>query len=168
MKNRFLLHDLDPQETVTLLDNVPEGLLIFGAKPEINSCTGCFGCWVKTPGKCVISDRGVVIPQLFASSSETIVISRLVYGGFSPAIKAVWDRSIGFLMPYFRILNDEMHHVQRYPHAFKLTVHFYGENITEAEQALAHQLIAANAVNYGAESGQVFFHHSIPRIKEVI
>jgi len=25
---------------------------------QIAACVGCFGCWVKTPGNCVIDDYG--------------------------------------------------------------------------------------------------------------
>lgn len=28
-------------------------------KEKINPCMGCFGCWTKTPGKCVIRDSAV-------------------------------------------------------------------------------------------------------------
>ncbi|TFG71263.1 MAG: flavodoxin family protein, partial [Anaerolineales bacterium] len=28
---------------------------------DIKYCTGCFGCWVKTPGECVVQDDSAVV-----------------------------------------------------------------------------------------------------------
>lgn len=168
MKKRFLLHDLEEQDIATIIGTPADNLLILSAKPEVKHCVGCFGCWVKTPGKCVISDRSTVSPTWLAASHEMIILSRLVYGGFSPSVKAVLDRSIGYLLPYFRMLNNEMHHVMRYQNPFKLVVHFYGRQMTSSERELAPQLITANAINLGAGSSQVFFHESIQEMEGVI
>ena len=48
------------------------------------------------------------------------------YGGYSQSIKAVLDRSIGYLLPYFRLVGGAMHHQMRCDNPFALDVHFYG------------------------------------------
>jgi hypothetical protein len=47
----------------------------------------------------------------------------------------------------------------RYSNNFKLTVHFYGADITENERNTAEKLVKANAINYLAAS-QIYFHKS--------
>ncbi len=32
-------------------------------KEKIGACLGCFGCWLKTPGECVIHDAGSDLPE---------------------------------------------------------------------------------------------------------
>ncbi len=165
MKYRFLIHDLDEDQAQEVLGRLPEDVIVFAAKPRIKHCVGCFGCWVKTPGKCVIHDRCEDTPAMLAASREMIFISRNVYGGFSPEVKAVLDRSIGYNMPFFRILEGEMHHTMRYKDTFQVTAHFYGD-ISPKEQAIARELVQANGVNYGAESCSVYFYGSLAGLKE--
>lgn len=168
MNNRFLIHDLDEQDAAKYLDHLPKDTSVFPAKPKVKHCIGCFGCWLKTPGICIFSDRVQVTPAYLAKSNEMTIISRNLYGGFSPETKAVLDRSIGYLMPYFRIINKEMHHVMRYDNPFKLTVHFYGPNIDAKQQTIAQQLILANAINLGAGSHEIYYHETLASIKEVL
>ncbi len=164
MKNTLILHDLNAEEWEEVASVLPENGVEFSAYPEVKHCIGCFGCWVKTPGRCVIKDRASKFPGLVSQSRELVIISRNVYGGFSPAVKKVLDRSIGYLMPYFRIVNGEMHHTMRYDNPFSLTVYFYGDS-TEKEKELARQLIRGNAVNLGAVNEKVNFVKSLQELK---
>ena len=43
---------------------------LFSARPEVHSCVGCFGCWIRTPGACVISDRCEMIPREISECDE--------------------------------------------------------------------------------------------------
>lgn len=50
---------------------------------EIAPCLGCFGCWVKTPGVCVIDDAGRDIARTYMCSDMVIFISPITFGGYS-------------------------------------------------------------------------------------
>lgn len=165
MNKTFLLHDLDKEDAKVVFENISNNTLVFSATPTVKHCIGCFNCWTKTPGKCVISDRCNITPALLASSSNFIIVSKLIYGGFSSSIKAVLDRSIGYLMPHFRIIENEMHHVMRYENPFNLIVHFYNDNISDIECNIARELVKANSLNLGAASYDIKFYNSINEIK---
>lgn len=168
MSKRLLIHDMQETQIDELKKYLSEDVTVFAASPAVKHCIGCFNCWVKTPGKCIIADRCDRIPMLLAESSEMIIVSRLRYGGYSPDIKAVLDRSIGYIMPYFRIIDNEMHHTMRYQNPFLFTVYFYGESISEREKQIAKQLVEANRINLGAGSCRVIFESTINQVKEVI
>lgn len=168
MRKRLLLHDLKASDFESLIGNPAEDLLVFAASPAVSPCVGCFRCWTETPGACILKGRCAQIPAMLAASDELIIISRNVYGGYSPDMKAVLDRSIGYIMPYFRIVDGEMHHTMRYENPFRLTVHLYADHIPEADRILAGQLIAANAVNLGAGSHGVRFHESIEALRRAV
>jgi hypothetical protein len=157
---RLIVHDLQEDAAAAWLPAEAAGLTLFAAAPSVHYCIGCFGCWIKTPGRCVIPDRGAEIATLFAAQDEIVVFSRLVFGGLSPDAKAVLDRSIGNLLPYFREANREMHHALRHERIFALRYVFYGSDITEAEKATAKKLAVANALNYGSELREVSFYQS--------
>lgn len=111
MDKKLILHDLAAEDGKELLPQNSGVYTLFPAVPAVHHCVGCFGCWFKTPGRCVINDRASDFAKLMSQHDEVIVISRLTFGGFSPDVKAVFDRSIGFILPFFRIVNGEMHHV---------------------------------------------------------
>lgn len=167
-KKKMLIHDLEEGQFASILPQLPDGLQVLQASPAVHYCVGCFGCWIQTPAECVIRDRCRATPEMLAASKEMILISRNLYGGFSPDMKAVLDRSIGYVMPYFRIVGGEMHHTMRYDNPFALTVHFYGAEVSKAQQDIARKLVAANAVNLGAGSHSVAFHKRFEEIKEVL
>lgn len=155
MGRRLIIYDLDEVNEKKLI-NICKDDMIFSANPMVKHCIGCFGCWVKTPGQCVIKDRCDVITSYIPKCDEIVIISPILYGGYSERIKAVLERANGYILPYFRIVNDQMHHKMRYNNPFKLNVYFYGE-CYENEKHIAKRLVKANAVNLGAGDFSVNF-----------
>ena len=154
---RLLIHYLDNYE----FKDLPNDIKIIEKKDDIKHCIGCFGCWIKTPAECVINDSYKNIGELFSKSDEIIVISKCVYGGYSPYVKNVFDRAISYIHPDFKMRNNEMHHKRRYDNVIKLSAWFYGEDITEEEKDVASNLLKANALNYDGIVKQVNFINDI-------
>ena len=80
----------------------------------INQCTGCFSCWLKTPGKCIFKDSMEEIYFEIVKSDIMILVSPVKTGFVSSRIKTFLDRLIPLLLPYFEIINNEFHHAGRY------------------------------------------------------
>jgi multimeric flavodoxin WrbA len=159
----ILIHDLkDFNETI--LVNQKETVII-SDNGKIHPCICCFGCWIKTPGQCVIKDGYDNMGELMSKSSRLIIISQCLYGGYSPFVKNVIDKSISYLLPYFKIKNGETHHKRRYDNNIDLIVYFYGK-ITESEKETARKLIKANGINMYMKT-EVHFYTSYKEIKEV-
>lgn len=128
---------------------------------RIRPCIGCFCCWLKTPGRCVIRDGFEHMGALLSEADELLIISRCSFGGFSPFVKNVMDRSIGYLLPYFRIIRGEMHHRIRPKRApLPLRILFYGEDITEEEKAEAESYVKSVCLNLEAELRELRFYES--------
>lgn len=123
---------------------------------KLCACTGCFGCWLKTPGKCVIKDGFDGLGGIWGKCDEAIIISRCVYGGFSPFVKNIFDRSISYVHPDFRCRNGEMHHRRRYENVIECSVHFYGDT-TERERETARKVVSAVMDNFDGRVKAVDF-----------
>jgi multimeric flavodoxin WrbA len=156
---RLIIHDLTPAQEQALLPR-DEDTRIISDGGGIRPCIGCFGCWVKTPAQCVIRDKYGDMGAQLGHTSELILISRCTYGGFSPFVKNVLDRSISYIHPYFKVRNGEMHHKPRYSDSLAMRVYFYGEEISEQERALARRLVNANAVNLYGTVKEIAFAES--------
>lgn len=90
----------------------------------IHHCTGCFGCWVKTPGKCVIHDGYEGTGTEMGKCTELILVSQCCYGSVSPFVKTVQDRAISYIHPDFVLrkgrctTNADTKMSLHYPHIF--------------------------------------------------
>ncbi|WP_394920715.1 flavodoxin family protein [uncultured Robinsoniella sp.] len=163
---KLIIHDLPKEEFHKLMPDPDKDTLVIGEDPGIHPCIGCFGCWLKTPGTCMIrSDAYGDMGYLISQSEKITIISKCCYGGFSSFVKNVLDRSLPYLHPDFVIKNGEMHHKQRYKKEFELTVHFYGEAITEEEKEIAKELVKANSINFYCKVRKVSFFRSPDQIK---
>jgi multimeric flavodoxin WrbA len=100
-------------------------------------------------------------------SEELIIISQICYGGYSPFVKNVLDRSIGYILPFFTIRNNEMHHTSRYKKRFKLSVIAYGNNVAQKEKDTLSNIIIANSINFNAIEPSISFTDSINDISKV-
>lgn len=165
---KLIVHDLANDDYVAFLSGFSEDTdEIIGETGSIRHCVGCFGCWVRTPGTCVLKDSYQHMGDRFAACEELVLITRNVYGGYSPFVSNVLNRSLPYVLPYFVFKEGETHHQQRYKQRFKFTVHFYGEGITEAERHTAQALTRANAINLDVSQYSVSFHNTLDELVEV-
>lgn len=133
---------------------------------EIKSCCGCFGCWVKTPGKCVIKDGYQSVGEALGKCDELLIISRCTFGSYSPFVKNVLDRAISYVDPRFTVRDGKMRHRRRYQNRIAVSVTFYGNDITGNEKKTAINLALANAENLDGYVTKIGFLHSNERTHE--
>lgn len=124
-----------------------EVVTVVASYDELEPCLGCFGCWVKTPGLCVITKDGAnETSRELVNAHAVVILSRLTYGGFSADVKAALDRVIPNISPFFETYRGEMHHRRRY-RKFPLWIAVgYGKS-TEEERQLFRELTERNALN---------------------
>lgn len=123
---------------------------------RIANCVGCFGCWTKTPGRCVIRDDAVRVYPLIARSEQVLYVSRVKYGSYAPVMKTMLERAIPVQQAFIRLLDGETHHVQRAVAPKKATIVAYGVRDRE-EEDLFRRLVARNAKNMSFQSYEIRF-----------
>ena len=166
---RLIIHDLSNEkcEATGLNTLSEEENIIVNGNGDNHYCIGCFACWLKTPGKCVIKDEYQEMGIKISKVDELLIISKATFGSYSSVVKNVLDRSIAYVLPYFTIRNGEMHHGERYHKNLKVSAAFYGE-MTETEKNTAMDLVVANAVNLNGSVGEINFLDSADVVGEVL
>ncbi len=116
----------------------------------IGYCTGCFGCWVQTPGECVIKDYEENIVKDMVHSDLIIYLTPIMFGGYSSILKKALDRQIGRVLPYFTKVDGEVHHSKRYEKQQSLlSIGLLDKHDTEKEY-IFKTLVTRNAINMWA------------------
>lgn len=123
---------------------------------KISNCVGCFACWTKTPGKCVIRDDAVKVYPKIAASDRVLYISKVKFGSYDTIMKTMLERAIPVQQAFIRLLHGETHHVQRAVVPKRATIIGYGD-ISDEEKEIFTQLIKRNASNMCFEEYRVIF-----------
>ena len=114
---------------------------------DVHYCTGCFGCWVQTPGVCVIPDASQEIAKTFIQSDLVIFLTPVTFGGYSSELKKALDRIICLVSPFFMKIRGEVHHRPRYEKYPRLMgVGFLSKKDHEMERIFS-TLVERNAIN---------------------
>ena len=158
---KISIHDLDKKELEKIYNltgiNKNENIILIFDNKKIKNCTGCFFCWTKNPGKCRIKDSYENLAELYSKAEKIVIMSKCHYGSYSPFVKNVLDRSIPYLLPFFKIKNKEMHHITRNKTKFDLNVYFYGGHLSPNEKTAAKEIVKANSVNLDVKTFKVSF-----------
>lgn len=126
-------------------------------KNDFKPCLGCFGCWIKTPGKCVIkTDMIEKTTDALINSDLVVITSPILYGCYSTSIKRILDRSIPSILPFFRVHKGEIHHQPRYKKLAPQLIIGYNADITPSEKATFRNLVQANATNFNISDPTVY------------
>jgi len=76
------------------------------SKTKIEHCHGCFVCWTKTPGKCVIKDDMEGLLEKYIKADLIVWSFPLYYFGMPSKIKAFLDRLLPTNLPYMDLNAD--------------------------------------------------------------
>ena len=115
-------------------------------------CIGCFGCWLETPGVCVLADAGRGLSEAVIKSEMTVLFTPVSFGGYSSELKKAIDRWLPLVLPYFFLRGGETHHTPRYRRYPRL-VGIGVQSEANAEEAdIFRCLVGRNAINFHAPS----------------
>lgn len=162
---RTIIHDLDVKDLKYV--NFSKDDIIINSLECNNSCIGCFSCWIKHPKRCVLNDNFSNVVEYLLDSDELVIISKCRYGCYSSSTKKVLERCIGYVLPYFTIRNNEIHHQSRYDNKLKLSVYFYGD-IAEDDKEICYKLVRANSVNLNACDYEINYIYDLKEIDTCI
>jgi multimeric flavodoxin WrbA len=100
---------------------------------NIHYCTGCWSCWLKTPGKCIFQDDMEQIYPKMVTADLVIYASPLTMGFIHSTLKKIMDRHIPMALPYIGFYRGECHHYLRYPKTPAFAVLVEKEKSTDTE-----------------------------------
>jgi multimeric flavodoxin WrbA len=113
-------------------------------------CQGCFECWTHTPGTCKIDDAGRKFSSAFSVCDAVVIVTPVQFGSYSSEAKKMLDRILGTLLPFFRRIDGEVHHVPRYKYPPSLGVLAVTNGVDAANEQTVRTLALRNAINFGA------------------
>jgi multimeric flavodoxin WrbA len=114
---------------------------------RIAPCEGCFGCWIRTPGECIVKDDAPAVTGAMVASDLVVLLCPVTFGGYSSELKKALDRSIGLVLPFFETIGGEVHHSARYErHPSMLGVGVM-RAADEEGAAMFATLVRRNAIN---------------------
>jgi multimeric flavodoxin WrbA len=114
---------------------------------DIKPCTGCFKCWIKTPGVCITDDIARDVTRNFVQSDLVVFLTPITFGGYSSELKKGLDRSLGIMLPYFTKIDGKVHHKKRYekyPSIIAVGTLLKSDSIQEK---IFKNLVSRNAIN---------------------
>ena len=97
---KVIIHDLGDAITYAPEKSSEDSVVLY-ANNQYASCQGCFKCWLKNAGFCIMKDSLQHIGALVGQSDPLIIVSQCCYGGYSGPVKAILDRAIGDSLPFF-------------------------------------------------------------------
>lgn len=160
----IVIQDLGAEYSEKLKDKADKVIFADG---RYAPCQGCFRCWTKHPASCAMKDSLHEICRVIGQADNLTVITENCYGGHSPAVKNLLDRSIGISTPFSTYRGRQMHHTLRYGRHNKLTLIAYGE-IREQEGATLRLINERNAINDGFTSCETILVGSKEEVEGVL
>jgi multimeric flavodoxin WrbA len=164
---KVLVHDLNEHDFL-LLGITKIDYTVINANNASAPCTGCYNCWLKTPGTCKINDCLKNSGSLLGQSEETVIISQNCYGGYSGQVKKILDRSISGSLPFFTYRSRKMRHTRRYNVDRRhLIVILYGDFL-ESEAKTAQLMAEANRSNMAFKEVSLHITKNVNEIGEFL
>lgn len=116
---------------------------------NLRTCNGCYKCWVRTPGHCVLKDDSDLLDRTVIHSDFVLWATPLAMGFPTTLFKKALDKHLPLLHPYMEIDEGEMHHQARYPHYPRVGMLVEKEATTDEEDLnILTDIFARTALNF--------------------
>lgn len=113
-EENFVLDDyLQQLQNIIIAKGMVSEMLIL-RELSADYCTGCWACWVKTPGLCVFNDDSHLACRAVIHSDFVLFASPVIMGFYSAVLKKFIDKLIPLVHPYVTVDQGEAHHRHRY------------------------------------------------------
>jgi len=89
----------------------------------VKDCTGCWSCWLKTPGRCMHKDLDEFY-KAYLDADKVIIFSNVSQGFISGNLKTLFDRMIPLFLPYITYETGESMHIPRYQKYPEIEVYY--------------------------------------------
>jgi len=134
---------------------------------DLKYCRGCWGCWVKTPGECVVKDDTREIRRQYIHSDLALFSSPIVMGFTSALLKRAHDKLIPLIHPYFELVDGEVHHLPRYDkYPLMGLLLEKGKDVDEEDTKIIPDIYRRDAINF--KSSFCFTKFTSDSIEEVV
>jgi len=120
--------------------NVPSDYNLDLTKTNIKDCTGCWSCWIKTPGRCIHKDLDTFY-KAYLNADKVIIFSRISQGFVSGNLKSLFDRMLPLYLPFITYKTGESMHVPRYAKYPEVEVYYQGEFMNRNDQKIYEDYI---------------------------
>ena len=147
-------------ETIGKLFDEPLKVVKFGDK-SINACIGCWSCWLKTPGRCVMKDQMSESYSDYINSDTVILLMDTVQGFISHQAKAFLDRTIPHYIPYIKIVDGECHHLARYQSYPDMIFYYDSDGLTNQEEQVIEDYLYRTAYHFQSKGYRIAADDSI-------
>jgi len=119
---------------------------------KLHPCTGCFKCWVQTPGHCILKDDSDQLDRTIINSDFVLWASPLVMGFPSAIFKIAMDKHLPLIHPYMEMVQGEIHHIARYPHYPRIGMLLEKEPDSDEEDLrIVSDIFARTALNFKSQ-----------------
>lgn len=147
LKNHFDVYLLQVQEALEQKSHQVVNLTLRDL--PLKYCTGCWGCWVKTPGICSSDEASQVLDKAVINADFVLWASPLKMGYLSQLLKKAMDKHLPLIHPYMEVDQNEAHHLKRYDRYPRLGLVVENEPFTdETDLRLVTQMCQRTALNF--------------------
>ncbi|MDO9085074.1 MAG: hypothetical protein Q7U53_02600 [Anaerolineaceae bacterium] len=157
MKTVFDLREKQDGEMIDTIQNLydePLNVVRLGEQ-SITACIGCWTCWLRTPGQCIMKDEMAEFYPAYTTSDTVILLMDTAQGFINHLAKAFIDRTIPHYHPYIELVDGECHHVARYKSYPDMVFHFDTEGLTNQEEQLIEDYLVRTAYHHRSKAYRI-------------
>ncbi len=126
---------------------------------SITACIGCWNCWLKTPGRCVMKDQMAEIYPDYVNSYTVILLVGTAQGFIRHKVKAFFDRTTPHYHPYIEIVDGECHHAARYKCYPDMVFYYDAEGLTNQEGQVIEDYLYRTAYHFKSKAYKTRAYH---------